>query len=219
MGRFSISEKYALQGLEHHPSNPGFLSLLAQTYYHQARYDLAAENFALLLEQGEESEFIYSALGKSQSSLGKYEKAIENFLKALKYEEHQEDNHFSLGKLYAHTGEFDKSEDHLLKSIILKTPILDSEYLSLALTYKEKEEYKKALKYLTRALEENPDNERALFERAIVADNYFEDLKTRISFYGEYLEKYQALGQEKLIGFAEHRRKELREKLHLDQGK
>ena len=97
VGRFPTSERYSLQGLKHHPSNPGFLSLLAQTYYHQARYDLAAENFALLLEQGEESEFIYSALGKSQSSLGKYEKAIENFLKALKYEEHQEDNHFSLG--------------------------------------------------------------------------------------------------------------------------
>ena len=172
-----------------------------------------------MLKLGEESEFIYSSLGKSYSNLGKYEEAIEYFLKALEYEEHQEDNHFSLGKLYARTGELDKSEDHLLKSIILKTPILDSEYLSLALTYKEKEEYDKALKYLNRALGENPDNERALFERAIVADNYFEDLQTRISFYGEYLEKYQSTGQEKLIGFAEHRRKELREKLHLDKGK
>ncbi len=217
--KFPTSEKYALQGLEHHPASPGFLSLLAQTYYHQARYELAARNFSSLLELGEESEFIYSSLGKSLYHLRNYDKAIEAFLEALRYEQNEAENHFSLGKLYALTGELDKSEEHLLKSILLKTPILDSEYLSLALTYKEKKDYKNTLKYLDRALEENPDNERALFERAIAADNYYEDLQTKIDFYGEYLEKFRAGGQQAMIGFAEHRQRELREKLHLSQGK
>ena len=217
--RFYASEKYSKQGLEHFPGNAGFLSLLAQTYFHQARYDLAAENFQLLLDQGEETEFIYSTMAASLYHLKRYDEAIESYKKALQYKEDEAQNHFSLGKLYAITGELDKAEEHLLKTIILRTPILDSEYLSLGLTYSQKKDYQKALQYFSRALEENPDNERALFERAIAADNYFEDLQSKITYYQDYLDKYSELGKESMVGFAERRKTELREQLHLSKGK
>lgn len=216
--RLYASENYSRQGLKYFPGNPVFLSLLAQTYYHQKRFDLAAENFQLLLDQGEESEFIYSKLAASLAHLVRNEEAIKYYQKALEYKANEAQNHFSLGKLYTITEEYDKAEPHLLKSIILKTPILDAEYLSLGLTYAGKEDYKKALRYFSRALEENPDNERALFEKAIAADNYYEDLEMKINLYQNYLDRYSAKGNGSMVSFAESRKNDLREQLHLSKG-
>ncbi|HSM63449.1 MAG TPA: hypothetical protein VK833_05875, partial [Gillisia sp.] len=76
--------------------------------------------------------------------------------------------------------------------------------------------YEKALQYFNSALEENPDNERALYERAIAADNYFKDKQAVLNYYQAYLSKYSKKGNDGLIYLAEIRIKDIKEELHLN---
>lgn len=214
-GKLARAERLSKQGLETNPTNRTLLSILAQAYYFQKEYQLAIEEFEKLVELGSGSEFIHTRLGKSYYFLENYDKAIEHYKSALNYEDENYDTHYSLGKLYALTGEYKNSEGHLLTAILLKAVTLDEEFTSLGLTYKLLEEPKKALAYFDRAVEENPDNERAMFERAIAADSYYRDLETRLNYYRAYLEKFGQDGSSRMVKLAESRIKDIREEIHM----
>ncbi|SOC79789.1 Tetratricopeptide repeat-containing protein [Salinimicrobium sediminis] len=214
-GKLLEAERLSKQGLDTNPTNLTLLSILAQAYYFQKEYKLATDPFEKLVSLGEGSEFIHSRLGTSYYHLEQIEKAIDNFELALSFEDKNHATHYSLGKLYAMTGNYKKSEFHLLAAILLKDQILDEEFTSLGLTYKFKDEPKKALEYFNRALEENPDNERAMFERAIAGDSFYKDLETRLKLYEAYLEKYEPTGDSYLRKLARRRVKDLREEIHM----
>lgn len=212
---FDMAKNYALMGLEHHPENVSLLSILAQAYSARALYKKAIPPFEKLVELGEKSEFIFTRLGYAYFQEGKLEDAINAYTGALEIEDKNSGTHYSLGKLYALQGELDKSEAHLLMAILIKKQPVDAEYLSLGLTLKYKKEFKDALEYLNKALEENPENERALYERAVVADNYFEDLSTIISYYQSYIDKYDSIGDERLTELAKLRIADIKKQRHL----
>lgn len=214
-GNLSRAERLSKQGLEANPNQVTLLSILAQAYYYQKEHNLAVQQFEKLVDLGEGSEFIHSKLGASYSNLDKYEKAIHHFNAALDFEDKNPTTHYNLGKLYALTGEYENAEGHLLQSILLKAVTLDGEFTSLGLTYKQMGKPKEALHYLNKALKENPENERAMFERAVVADSYYEDLPTRMNYYLAYLEKFEELGNPNLLLLAERRVKDIRVEIHM----
>ena len=213
---FSVSEKLSLQGLKVNPSNASLLSILAQTYFNENSFVLAVIPFEKLLELGQGNEFVHSKLGFCYYHQNYFKDAIAQYNLALGYEDKNSDTHYNLGKLYARTGDLKKSETHLLMSLLIKKQPVDAEFLSLALTYKLQEDYEKAFQYFNSALEENPDNERALYERAIAADNYFKDKKAVLNYYQAYLGKYSKNGNDDLVYLAEIRIKGIKEELHLN---
>jgi tetratricopeptide (TPR) repeat protein len=213
---FPLAEELSLQGLETNPSNASLLSILAQTYFNENSFILAITPFEKLLELGQGNEFVHSKLGYCYYRLHYHKEAIEQYNSALGYEGRNSDTHYNLGNLYARTGDLKKSETHLLMALLIKKQPVDAEFLSLALTYKQQEDYKKALQYFNSALEENPDNERALYERAVAADNYFKDEKAVLNYYQAYLGKYSKNGNSELIYLAEIRIKDINEELHLN---
>ncbi|WP_029034110.1 tetratricopeptide repeat protein [Salinimicrobium terrae] len=214
-GKLARAERLSKQGLETKPSNRTLLSILAQAYYFQKAYELAIEEFENLVAMGEGSEFIHSRLGTSYFHLDNFDMAISHYNSALDYENENHATHYRLGKLYALIGEYENSEEHLLQAILLKDMILDEEYTSLGLTYKFSEKPKEALTYFNKALEENPDNERAMFERAIAADSYYKDLETRLKQYQAYLDKYRSGGTRQLVKLAQIRVKDIKEEIHM----
>jgi tetratricopeptide (TPR) repeat protein len=167
------------------------------------------------LELGQGNEFVHSKLGFCYYNQYNYEDAVTQYLLALNYEDRNSDTHYNLGKLYAKLGDLKSSETHLLMALLIKKQPVDSEFLSLALTYKLQEDYKKTLQYCTSALEENPNNERALYEKAVAADNYFKDNKTVLIHYQVYLNKYKADGNQSLVFLAQSRMQDIREEMHL----
>ncbi|WP_034919632.1 tetratricopeptide repeat protein [Gillisia sp. CAL575] len=213
---FPLAEELSLQGLEANPSNASLLSILAQTYFNENSFILAITPFEKLLELGQGNEFVHSKLGHCYYRLHYHIEAISQYNLALGYEDRNSDTHYNLGKLYARTGDLKKSEAHLLLALLIKKQPVDAEFLSLALTYKLQEDYKKALQYFNSALEENPNNERALYERAIAADNYFKDKKSVLNYYQAYLDKYSSKGNFELIHLAQIRIKDIKEELHLN---
>ncbi|RKS55897.1 Flp pilus assembly protein TadD [Gillisia mitskevichiae] len=213
---FPLAEELSLQGLGINPSNASLLSILAQTYFNENSFFLAITPFEKLLELGQGNEFVHSKLGYCYYNENNFKDAIEQYKLALEYEDRNSDTHYNLGKLYARQGDLKTSETHLLMALLIKKQPVDAEFLSLALTYKLQEDYEKALKYFNSALEENPDNERALYERAIAADNYFKDKKAVLNYYQAYLSKYSKKGSEELIYLAEIRIRDIKEELHLN---
>ncbi len=212
---FTMAEKMSMQGLLSNPNNGYLLSILAQTYIKENSFVLAIPPLEKLLELGEGNEFVHSKLGFCYYHQNNFEDAIEQYKLALSYEDRNSDSHYNLGKLYAKLGDLKRSETHLLMALLIKKQPVDAEFLSLALTYKLQEDYKKALQYFNSALEENPYNERALYERAIAADNYYKDKTTVLNHYKAYLNRYEAKGDESLIFLAQSRMKDIREELHL----
>ena len=215
-GNLSRAERLSKQGLEANPNQVTLVSILAQAYYYQKEYDLAVPQFEKLIGFGEGSEFIHSKLGTSYFNLDEYEKAIDHFNAALDFEDKNPTTHYNLGKLYALTGEYENAEGHLLQSILLKAVTLDGEFTSLGLTYKQMGKPKEALLYFNKALKENPENERVMFERAVVADSYYEDLQTRMNYYLAYLEKFEDVGNPDLLLLAERRVKDIRVEIHMN---
>ncbi|SKB75881.1 Tetratricopeptide repeat-containing protein [Salegentibacter salinarum] len=213
--QYTMAEHYSKRGLRANSNNPSLLSILAQTYSSLKLYKEALQPYEKLIELGQDSEFIYNKLGFAYYRLKDYEKAIINYNKALEFEDRNSATHYTLGKLYALTGDLDKSETHLLMSILIKKQPVDAEYLSLGLTYKMQEKYKDALDYFNKALEENPDNERALYERAVAADNYLEDDSTVIKYYLAYFNKYESIGNDGMLYRAKTRASDLKKKMHL----
>lgn len=215
--RYGAAEKLIKQGFEANPVNASLISLLAQVYYNQKQYEAAIKEFEKLVELNKGNEFVHTKLGFAYFRKDNLPKAIAHFNIALEYEDQNAGTHHSLGKLYALTGDYEKSEKHLLFAILLKDQPIDAEFLSLALTYKLAENYKKSLKYFEKALEENPMNERALYERATVADAYFKDLETRRNYYQAYLNQFEELGSRNLVHLAKRRIKDINEELHLSR--
>ena len=214
-GKVARAERLSKQGLESNPTNNALLSILAQAYYYQKEYELAIIQFEKLVGIGAGKEFVHSKLGTSYFHLKNYDKAIAHFNLALDYEDENPATHYSLGKLYALKGEYENSEGHLLQAIVLKDLVLDEEFTSLGLTYKYMEKPKKALAYFNRAIEENPDNERAMFERALVADSYYKDMEAKMNYYQAFLDRFGEYGSPDLITLAKYRVQDLREEIHM----
>ncbi len=212
---FTTSEKLALQGLNTNPNNASLLSILAQTYFNENSFVLAIPPLEKLLELAQGNEFVHSKLGFCYYNQNNFEDAITQYNMALTYEDRNSDTHYNLGKLYAKQGDLKKSETHLLMALLIKKQPVDSEFLSLALTYKLQENHQKTYEYCNSALEENPNNERALYERAVAADNYFKDQKTVLNHYQAYLNKYEKDGNENLVYLSRSRMKDIRAELHL----
>lgn len=212
---YPLAKKFAKMGLEKNPKNVSLLSILAQTYYNQQYYRAAMEQFEKIVALGKGNEFVYNKLGMCYYRSFQYEEAIENFKECLKFEDRNSETHYNLGKLYAIIGDFQKSEIELLMAILIKKQPVDAEFLSLALAYKGLEDYKNMFKYTEAALEENPDNERALYEKAIAADNYFKDITSKIQYYQNYVNSYSQNGNPSLIELAQSRISDLKKEQHL----
>ncbi len=213
--QYNMAVFYSMMGLDHNAQNVSLLSILAQAYIRQEKYNLAIAPFEKIVALGQGNEFVHSRLGFAYYNEGEYNMAISQYTMALEFEDKNSDTHYNLGKLYALTGDLEKSELHLLMAILIKKQPVDAEYLSLGLTYKLQKDHKKAFEYLNKALEENPGNERALYERAVAADNYFKDYKTRLDYYRAYLNKFEGKGNEDMLYLAKTRMSDLRKEQHL----
>ncbi|MDN3595488.1 tetratricopeptide repeat protein [Zunongwangia endophytica] len=210
-------------GLEKKENNVSLHSIIGQTYSTMAVFYEAIPHYEKIIELGQGSEFVHTKLAFAYYKDGNFEKAIENYKQALLYEPGNSSTHYLLGKLYAQTRDFENSELHLLMAIKIKDQPIDAEYFSLALTYKYLEDHKKAFDWFQKTLKENPDNIRAMYERAVAADNYFKDLDTRINYYQAFWNKYYGddanyLAKDMLY-LTKNRISDLKEKRHMEAEK
>ena len=188
---YKIVEKLAFKALESYPTNVEIISTLAQSYYHKGWNEEAITWFEKLIELGQSTQFIHEKLGNSYYKDRMYKLAIEQYLRALDFSPEDWYLHSVLNKLYNVTQETDKAEMHGLAALEFKDLPLSDEQYTLARTYELKKDWKNAMKYVNRSLEEDPDNKKAEYTKVVVADNYYEDRRTVLKLYEEFIKKYE----------------------------
>ncbi len=201
-------------GLEARPNNVSLLSILGQAYSRSLQFEKAIAPYEKLLQLGESSEFILEKLAKAYRVTSQPEKAIETYKKMLEINDSNSAVHSNLGALYLKTNEVEKAQQHFTMALLIKKQPVDREYLNIGLTFKRMEDFKSAFENFESALEENPENERALLERAIAADAYFDDQEAVLNLYEAYIKKYGESGRNDMISVAKYRISELKSEIH-----
>ena len=189
---YALVEKVAFKALESYPTNVEIISILAQNYYYRGWNEEGIEWFEKLLELGQDTQFIREKLGNLYYKKHRYEDAIEQYLGALRFSPEDAYVHATLAKLYNYTEDINAAEKHGLLAVLYKDQPLFEEYYTLSRTYELKKDWKNAMKYVNRSLEENPRNKNAEYTKVIIADNYYEDRRAVLKLYEDFIKKYES---------------------------
>ena len=218
---YPVVERLAFKALESYPTNVEIISTLAQSYYYKGWNEEGIEWFEKLLALGQDTQFIREKLGNLYYKKRKYEKSVEQYLGALKFSPEDWYLHATLAKLYNHTADLKSAETHGLFAVLYKDLPLDEEYYTLARTYEMKKDWKNAMKYVNRSLEEKPENKNAEYTKAIIADNYYEDRRAVLKLYEDFIKKYEKGEYAKydpVLRLAQERRDKLNEEIFMAEG-
>ena len=205
----------AQQGLKINPENASLLSILGQSYTVSLQLEKAIIPFEKLVEIGEDTEFILENLGRAYRATQQFDKAIGIYQKILIISPGNAGAHVNLGILFLNQGMDKKAQDHFFKALQLKNPLVDNEYLYIALTLKRQEKYQFAYAMLKNALDENPNNERALIEIALTADAFMDDKKEVLKLYENYVNRYRDSGDPDKMELATFRISDIKKELHM----
>jgi lipoprotein NlpI len=99
-------------------------------------------------------------------------------------------------------------------ALLIKKQPVNTEYLNIGLTFKRQEKFKLAFQNFEKAIEGNPDNERAILERAIAADAFMKDKESVLNLYTAYVNKFKTTGRKDFLYVAEFRISELKGEIH-----
>ena len=202
------------KGLETRPNNISLLSILGQAYMATLQFEKAIEPLQKIIDLGEGSEFILEKLGKAYRSTGRTKDAIATYKLMLDINDANSAVHSNLGVLYMQLDEMDKAQQHFTMALLIKKQPVDREYVNIGLTFKNQENYQEAYRNFKMALEENPDNQRALIELAIAGDAHFKDKKLALTLYEDFVKKYAENGRKDMLSLAEYRISELKREIH-----
>lgn len=214
-GRHFNAAALAKKGLEVNANNASLLSILGQSYMVSFQFEKAIEPFQQLVAQGESGEFILQNLAKAYTATGKTDQAIETYLKMIELSPGNASAFTNLGVLYFKKGENSLARESFFNALKLKNPEVDNEYVYIGLTLKNEKNYQLAYPVFLNALKENPNNERALLEIALVADAFMEDKKTILQLYENYMNRYRGSGNPSQLELADFRIRDLKKELHM----
>ncbi len=126
-------------------------------------------------------------LGKIYTASKNYPKAIQSYDKVIELDAQFPDAFFNLGFLHYSTRDFAKAEQMFQKAVALEPPYLDEAYFNLAMVQNLQGKREESIRNLERAVEVNPNNERAkkyLFRFKSTSQNYYGTNHTEIERFG-----------------------------------
>nr|WP_279347003.1 tetratricopeptide repeat protein [Gramella sp. AN32] len=203
----------AKTGLKYKPENTSLLSILGQSYTASLQFKKAIPVYEKLVALGEETEFVLQHLAWAYNNTGRKEDAIEVYQKLLKMQPGNSSYYSQIGSIYYKLKDFEKAKLNFHMALNIKDQKLDKEYLNLGFVHKQLENHQLAYTFFNKALEENQFNERAYLEKAIAADNFYEDKQSILDLYVHYFETFKDNGDPKMLKIAEYRIQDLRKEI------
>lgn len=184
-------ESLGKKALASYSRNAEIHSLLGQNALQTRNYSRAAKHFEKLISLRPNSKFAHEKLALSFFQLDKLEKAVEHYTIVIGLDAQNVSAHYYVGRIYNLLGKTKQAEIHLKKALLLKKMGLSGMYQALGNTYKLKKNFIKAIDLYQLALKENEYNMRAQFNLAMVSDNYYKDLETRLNYYKLFIKKFK----------------------------
>lgn len=122
---------------------------------------------------------------------------------------------YFLGLTNMELSRFDKAEEFLSKTIVQSTPSYFSEiYIRLAMTMESQQRYDESFDYYQAALILDPNAPEIKYYIAVLHDKYFDDDNLTIQYYEDFITDENE-GDEKMVGYAEYRIQEIKERIFL----
>ena len=204
------------QGLEADPLSTRFLNLKAIVYFVNKEYHTAAATYEKLLELNQSNEQLHENLAESYRQTNRFEEAIDQYTILINtYDDKVPKWHYNIAKCFEALRYLDKAKYHYEIAILLQDLPVDDSYIALASVFFKQKDFKNQFEALTKAVRENPENQRAKYLLATAADNYFEDDSAVIAYYEAYLKTFGEQGQ--FAEYAKARIKDLKTDLHMNK--
>lgn len=213
---FNKVKKLIETGLEADPNSTRFLQLKAVVAYVEKDHHLAAKTYEKLLELNQSNVQLHENLAESYTKTNQFEEAIEQYTILInEYDDKNPSWHFNIAKNFEALRYLDKAQHHFEIAILLQDIPLDASYFAIAGVFMKQKAYKNQLEALQKAVNENPENQAALYFLATAADNYFEDDASVVSYYETYLKKFGEKGQ--FAEYAKQRVKDIKTDIHFNK--
>lgn len=184
---------YIDQGLRFYENDVSMVNLKAQAYFNNGQYKPALPWFERLIELGEDRPFILERLAFSYLRSYENEKAIEAYRMLSLIPGYLADAYSGMGEVYMQDKQLDSAQVYIKKSIEERTEVFDKEYADLGRIARIQNKTKESMDYYKKAWEENKENPYNYYQVCVLADEYFKDSKTRLSYFEKLLQMYPNL--------------------------
>lgn len=129
------------KGLELYPNEPYYSVNLINTYIAQEKTDLAIQTLEEAIKRSPNNAQLYDVMGKLHENEGREEEAIASFSKALEVDPEYGEANYDMGRVYYN------------QAVTIKT----GENISSENDQKAEELFRKALPYMLKAYEKDPE--------------------------------------------------------------
>lgn len=137
------------------------------------------------------SKFYENLLGYAYYHSKQYQKA-EKVLKNLVFaKKADEKTVYYLALANKELKNYEQAMYYLFMSIQLKTPKLNQDYYQLGLVFKELHKPESAIQFFKKSVKEKAYNPDALYELALLSEDYFKDKKIALAHYKNYLNLFE----------------------------
>ena len=211
--KFKNAEEFIEKGLELDAESTRFLILEGLSAYYRKEYHDAIAAFTKTVALGKQTEQVHSCLAVSYAQTFQYQKSIDEFsILILEYNAQNAGYHYNIGKCYMGLNQFEKGRSHVQLSIRIQDVSLYNEYMTLAASYNREQKFKETIQFLKLAIKEDPKSQKAVYELAVAADNYYKDDTLVLSYYQQYMDAFGIKGI--YYDLALRRAGDLKAKLH-----
>ncbi len=205
------------KGLAIDKNNINFNQLKANVLYTSKDYEGAIKHLNLLDSLNYKSANSYEMLGMAYQHLDSLDTAETYFEKAIKLDMMNPGLLYRMANLLYIKKENKKASFNLMMAIYAAKPDLDKQYYLLGIIQKEAGELKKAIVSFEKALENNSQNYKALFELATTSDDYYKDKKIALKRYQNIIDRFKLEEKDSdMTLFSKRRVKEIKEELFLE---
>lgn len=211
--QFETATTLVASGLRTDPNSVRFLNLQALIHFYGKNYHGALSAYKKLLELKQSNIQLHENLAVCFRNTNQFEKAEEQYTILInEYDDQTSEWHYGIGATYLSLKDYEKARRHIEIAILLKDLPIEDEQMTLSYLFSATKNYRAQMEVLNKVVNNNPQNERAMYYLAAAADNYFEDHTTVIPFYERYLKKFGESGR--FREFAKQRIIDLKTELH-----
>lgn len=186
------------------------LKLRAQINYVQEKYNQAIVDFNQLLLLGQNETFILEKLAKSYYENKEYLKSSIVFSTLIE-EIEEAAYYYYRGKCYGYLNELGKAEVDIKTSIELKKFTFENEYFNLGYFYQKNNDFKKALYFYKKTLQEDNTHLEATYQTLAIKDYLGNSKQEMLKDYEKFIKRFPNLTEERKQ-YVTHRIDELKGK-------
>lgn len=181
------------KGLRRAPHHFELNKLQANARYRSGEFEKVVGQLKSLDSVRPSEHYIKKMLGRSLFKLKRYPEAREYFMVARNLDRGDHKVYTYLGDIAFETKNYKRAALYYRMATWVGKDSRDAEYYRLARTLSEQKKDLMAIKMYKKAMDENRDNYRALYQLATKSESYYKDKKIAYEYYKMYIDRFESI--------------------------